>query len=249
MKQTRTLSNTDRTTWSRIAMVWKFYLPYTRRKLYAFAAISTLIEVCILLAADNMPKETVNTLVKMASTLLTVLIGCSALVFAKPKGRELQAMLPALGTEKCIVIVGYVTIIIPLIAVAPTVISYVILGDSHPSVLTLNENATMDNIHFVPAFVFSLLLLEGMALTCLWGVIACRGRAAMRNGLLAAGGVYLASMMLTALTSFCIGFYAAVTGKDIQISDTLFQFLSIICAFYVIFALIKSCRAIKRGQY
>lgn len=250
MKSTEILSNTDRTSWSRVAMVWRFYLPYTRKKLISFAAIAIISEVLILLAAKYEATEGADTIIKMLSTMLTVLIACSALVFAKPKGRELQAMLPALGMEKCIVMIGYVTIIIPLIVYIPSVLAYCFLGNNDPVVITTHSMLGNDISFAVMAY--SLLFLESIAISCLWGVVSTHNRQAMRNGLLAAGGFYLATMFLTGLISFGIGFFNAFTGREIEFADqsnTLFAVLAIICGIYVIFALIKCCHAIKRGQY
>lgn len=250
MKSTEILSNTDRTSWSRVAMVWKFYLPYTRKKLIGFAAIAIVSEVFILLAAKYQVGEGGGTIIKMLSTMLTVLIGCSALVFAKPKGRELQAMLPALGMEKCIVMIGYVTVIIPLIVFLPSLLVYCFLGNNDPAVLI--ANSLLGNDISISVMAYSILFLESIALSCLWGVISTHSRQAMRNGLFAAGGFYLATMLLTGLISFCVGFYNAFNGNEIDFADqsnTLFTVLAIFCGIYVIFALIKCCHAIKRGQY
>lgn len=250
MKPTEILSNTDRTSWSRVAMVWRFYLPYTRKKLISFAAIAIISEVFILLSAKYEATGVADAIIKMLSTMLTVLIGCSALVFAKPKGRELQAMLPALGMEKCIVMIGYVTIIIPLIVSIPSVLAYCILGNNDPSVI-ITRSILGYNIS-LSVFAYSLLFLESIALSCLWGVVSTHNRQAMRNGLLAAGGFYLATMFLTGFISFVIGFYNGFSDHEIEFADqsnTLFTVLAIICGIYVIFALIKCCHAIKRGQY
>ncbi len=252
MKSAEILSNTDRTSWSRIAMVWRFYLPYTRRKLIAFAAIAILFEIFILFCVKYITDEASGTVIEMLSTLLTVLIGCSALVFAKPKGRELQAMLPALGLEKCIVMIGYVTIIIPLIVLIPSTVSYLFLGSNHPELNVITALLGSGELNMISIFAFSILFLEGMALSCLWGVVGTHGKYAMRNGLLAVAGFYFGTMVCTAVISFCTGFCAAMTGLDVNFANEtqfLFRIMTVICGIYVIFALMKCCHAIKCGQY
>ena len=135
----QTLSNTDRTSWARVAIVWRFYLPFTRRKILSFATISILCELMIWLCVKYESLEGMNLMAKMLSTMLTVLVGCSALVFAKPKGRELQVMLPALGLEKCIVLIGYVAVIIPAIVMIPSIIMGLLLGTNHPEAIIANS--------------------------------------------------------------------------------------------------------------
>lgn len=250
MKSAEILSNTDRTSWSRISMVWRFYLPYTRSKLIIFASLAILFEIIIFIDLKYLADEQAETITKMLSTFLTVIVGCSALVFAKPKGRELQAMLPALGCEKCVVLIGYVTIIIPLIVSLPSAFAYFILGDEYPpkSVVT----SLFSSGEYTQILAYSVLFLEGMALSCLWGVVSTRGKYAMRNGLLAVAAFYFGSMIFISIISFCVGFYAAFTGQEADFANQthyLFGFMTVICGIYVIFALIKCCHAIKRGQY
>lgn len=232
-------------------MVWRFYLPYTRKKLIGFAAIAVLSEILMLVSVRYLTEDGASTLTKMLSTMLTVLVGCSALVFAKPKGRELQAMLPALGTEKCIVFIGYVTLIIPLIVLLPSAVAYFIFGKDYPP---LNDiTSLLGTWEYDTAIVYSVVFLEGMALSCLWGVVASRKKYAMRNGLLAVAAFYFGTMILIGVFSFCVGFYMAYIGRenmDFSVQTLyLFQILTVICGIYVIFALIKCCHAIKRGQY
>lgn len=250
MKSTEILSNTDRTSWSRIAMVWRFYLPYTRSKLIGFAALAILFEIIMLIDVKYLAAEGAETVTKMLSTLLTVLVGCSALVFAKPKGRELQAMLPALGYEKCVVLIGYVTVIIPLIVFLPSAFAYLFFGDEYPpkNILT----SLLSSGEYTSVLIYSILSLEGMALSCLWGVVGTRGKYAMRNGLLAVAGFYLGTMIIISVISFCVGFYMAFTGQEVDFADQthyLCKFMTVFCGIYIIFALIKCCHAIKRGQY
>ena len=249
MKSAEILSNTDRTSWSRIAMVWRFYLPYTRRKLILFTATAVFIEIFTLISVKHLTTDGADTIIKMMSALMTVLIGCSALVFAKPKGRELQAMLPALGIEKCVVLISYVTIIIPFIALCTSTVSYFFLRDEYPPLIALFSKGTGEAAVVI---AYSILFLEGMALSCLWGVLSTHRKHAMRNGLLAVAGFYLGTMILIATISFCVGFYIAFTSQEVDFTfktQSLFKIMTLICGIYVIFALIKCCHTIKSGQY
>ena len=91
-------------------------------------------------------------------------------------------------------------------------------------------------------------MLESLALSCLWAVLASKRKFAMRNGVLAAVGYYL---VLTFVSGFVSGFIAGINGYSDNFindySETIYSVLAAICGIYIIFALIKCCRVIKHG--
>ncbi|MDE6534543.1 MAG: hypothetical protein K2K82_00870 [Muribaculaceae bacterium] len=241
---TQTLSNTDRTSWKRIAMVWNFYLPYTRKKLIGFTILSFLVEGMMYYAYTYMPQQTATPILLMLSVMIAALMSFSGLVFAKPRGRELQTLLPALGMEKSIVIIGYVAVVIPLLLSIPSLLSW-LLG----SLYTERNVALLFGIELnASVVVYSVLMLESMALSCLWAVLGTSRKFAMRNGILAVIGYYLT---LSFASGFVTGFIAGIKGYSDNFMDdysqTIYSVLATICGIYIIFAMIKCCRIIKHG--
>lgn len=239
-----TLSNTDRTSWKRIAMVWRFYLPYTRKKLIGFTILTFLTEAMMYYSYTYMPRQTATPIILMLSVMIAALMTFSGLVFAKPRGRELQTLLPALGMEKSIVIIGYVTVVIPFLLSLPSIFSW-IFG----SLYTERNVALLFGLELnMPIFLYSVLVLESMALTCLWAVLASRRKYAMRNGVLAVAAFYLT---VTFFSGFISGLIAGINGYSedfiIKHSETIYSILAAVCGIYIIFALIKCCRIIKHG--
>lgn len=239
-----TLSNTDRTSWKRVAMVWRFYLPYTRKKLIGFTILSFLVEAMMYFAYTYMPQQTATPILLMLSVMIAALMSFSGLVFAKPRGRELQTLLPALGMEKSIVIIGYVTVVIPLLLSLPSLLSGIV-----GSLYTERNVALLFGIELnASILVYSILMLESMALTCLWAVLCSSRKYAMRNGILAVVGYYLT---LTFAIGFVSGFIAGINGYSESVMDdysqTIYSVLAAVCGIYIIFALIKCCCIIKHG--
>lgn len=240
----QTLSNTDRTSWQRVAMVWKFYLPYTRKKIIMFTLLAFIVEGMMYYSFKNMPQMQGDPIIMVLSYYVVGLIAFSGLVFAKPRGRELQTLLPALGMEKCIVKIGYVTVVIPFLLSIPSIISW-IFGDA----CIERSIAQQLGIEITPmVLVYSVLMLESMALSCLWAVVASKRKYAMRNGILAAVGFFLT---LTVISGFIGGIIGGMKGVTVEQMDGFFNIiytaLSVICGIYIIFALIKCCHIIKHG--
>lgn len=240
----QTLSNTDRTSWQRVAMVWKFYLPYTRKKIIGFTLLAFAVEGMMQYAYGYMPQESGMPMLLMLSTMIAALMAFSGLVFAKPAGRELQTLLPALGMEKCIVIVGYVTLVIPFLLALPSIISWAGLNWAAERNVARAFGFQLD----WPTVIYSVLALEAMALSCLWAVLASKRRYAIRNGIIAP---ILFFVVISFISGFISGFIAGVNGYSDElmgeILGTLYSILSVICGIYIIFALIKCCHIIKHG--
>ncbi|MBD5294317.1 MAG: hypothetical protein HDS20_05805 [Bacteroides sp.] len=244
MTSLQTLSNTDRTSWKRIAMVWHFYLPYTRRKLLGFTLLAFAVESMMLFAFDYMPAQQSTPILLMLSVMIAALMAFSGLVFAKPRGRELQTLLPALGMEKSIVIIGYVTIVIPFLLSVPSLLSLLFGGYS-----TEIKVATLFGVELNPAVaIYSALMMESMALSCLWAVLASKRKYAMRNGVLAVAAFYLLLTFASGFVSGLIAGFCGYTDDFINVySEIIYSILAAVCGIYIIFALIKCCHIIKHG--
>lgn len=229
-------------------MVWRFYLPFTRKKMIVFSLLAIILEAITLITYKMLPSAESKDIILMLAVMYITVIAFSGLVFAKPKGRELQALLPACGLEKCIVIVGYVAVVVPVILSIPSLISLLIMGKEYPGVIT--AKSFIDVPFSASLTLYSCLFIIAMALTCLWAVFASKPKNAVRNALIAVGSFYVGfTVILSFIIGFISGFMEAQNGQSEDYLVKIYPILAIICGIYVIFALIKCCRAIKRGQY
>ncbi len=263
MKSAEVLSKTDRTSWSRIAMVWRFYSPCIGWQLWSFPLLSVVIAALCLL----IDPEKYWMIRGMLAFVLSLALVFSSLSFSSSRGREVEAMLPALGVEKCVVILTWSVVVVPLLLHLPAEAMYYIVHgmscESYPlSHLPdrLGLNIAEEILPYCMAAGLSCTL--AMVLSCLWGVFgARRHRAAM--GVVSVVICYAAFMLVACIASFGIGVYwgmqAGLAGGPVHdpsfdeifvlVMRVLTYVMVPVCIVYVIFACAKCCRAIARHQF
>lgn len=252
MKSAEILSNTDRTSWSRIMMVWKFFMPILKKKLIFLPAFALLIESNAYAAGYMLPEGDFMFIFMLMSAMTVALIILSPIVFAKVRGREVLAMLPALGFEKSIVVIGYCAVIVPLLICLPGMLLALLIDQPYPVLSVMDAIMPSLNGDYLPAMVLSVTILEGGVLSCLLGVLLAR-HYSMLTGILYAGLYFFGFLGLTVSVSFFAGFYTAVFDIENATAEAImpkvFYILSAICGIYAIFALLKCNRVISSGQY
>lgn len=262
MKSVEILSNTDRTSWSRILMAARFYLAPVRWQLWAFPLLSL---VCFLLIT-RVNAGTNPALYSLVASPLSLCVCFAPLAFGVRKGREVDAMLPVAGVEKCIVILLYCLVVVPLLVYVPVeVASYIKYGATYNSVAmaSLPTEAT----DYVASLGFPLIMAVGIIgsaayiLTCLWGVFHARSRRVL-GGFLAVVIYYVGFMLISVIVGIVAGVSAAMSEPDLaeinkevlkervltEVMPLYMKSLLAVCSIYAIFALTMCCRAISRRQ-
>lgn len=267
MKSADVLSKTDRTSWSRIAMVWRFYSPCIGWQLWSFPLLSVVIgALCLLI-----DPEKYWIIRGMLASVLSLALVFSSLAFSSPRGREVEAMLPALGAEKCVVILTWSVVVVPLLLHLPAEAMYYIVHGmscesytlSHiPDRFALTLSIAAVGIIVPYCMVIGLFSTLAMVMSCLWGVFgARRHRAAW--GVLSTIICYAAIMLVACIASVGFGVYlgvqAGIAGEpfpdispvelSVMVIRTLTYVMVTVCVVYAIFACVKCCRAIARHQF
>lgn len=268
MKSVEILSKTDRTSWSRIVMVWRFYSPCIGWQLWLFPLLSVVIgALCLLIDPGK------HLIIRgMLASVLSLALIFSALAFSSPRGREVEAMLPALGAEKCIVILTWTVVVVPLLLHLPAeAMCYIVHGmscESYTLSYLSNQFGAADQSVFdiaVSAFpqcmAIGYISTLAMVLSCLWGVFGARRHPAVW-GVLSAAICYVAVIFLVFAASLAFGVYwgiqAGLTGASVHdfspvefsvmVVNTLTCIMVPVCIIYAIFACVKCCRAIACHQ-
>lgn len=242
-------------------MVFRFYYPYLRTQLWMLP----LLSVCVFLATLVFNPADYVILYGMCMSLLSFALALSPLAFGAQRGREAEAMLPALGIEKCIVVLGWAIVAVPVLIQGPVQLLSMIVHGTDCLTYTVNNlsaearaivSGQIDNV-----VILSTLSSLGIILSCLWGVFGS-SRNRILWGVLAVLFFYCGVMFLSMIMSFSLGIYtgfnAAVEGVTIgeheimtiaaKTIDWLFKAFIPVCGIYIIFALVKCCRAIARHQ-
>lgn len=256
-----TLSKTDRTSWARIMMVWRFYAPYIKWELWAFPLISLLVASTSL--ADAL--EHYLSINSIFNTLISTILVVSPLAFSAQRGREVEAMLPALGFEKCLVILVWSLIVVPILLKVPMETFYYLVHGCSAVDYTIRF-ISADAVPIVENCIgqivtIGLMSSTAMLISCLWGVMAAHSHRAVR-GILAIVFFYIGVIALTLISSVGLGIYIGYTSAmsdavaTINPMDIAIQIINLLCyvfaaviTFYIIFAITKCCKAIARHQF
>lgn len=263
MKSVDILSKTDRTSWSRIVMASRFYLAPAKWQLWAYPLLSLFVFACV----KWIGASAYLTMCALLSSLLSLAITFAPLAFGARHGREVEAMLPVLGWEKCTVILGYCLIAVPLMIYAPyELCSFIFDGGSSYSVAMRNLPGNMPD--YKAMFSTPVLWIIGLTTsgcfitTCLTGVFRARRKRVMW-GFLAVLIFYFAFVITFFIIGFVIGVHAAWSEPDVadtidsqqqglefamKIMPGIMRAYAIMCGIYFIFALTMCCRAIARRR-
>lgn len=251
MKPASILANTDRTSWSRIAMVGRYFWPTLRLKVLLIPLFSLFVTIMAHLfgIADG------NSLAITMLDLISWMLVLSPIMFAKQAADEVFCSLPALGCEKVAFVFLWSFIAVPFLLLAPPVIYAMIAIPETNNVAAIYDSSFLSNLFTLDAagniVTISILATLTTIAVGLWAVFGSR-RNRTRNAVLAIVG----TMMLNGFYGFVLGFISAwqrakpgLITEDL--SNTLNVFgpaMSLSWVIFLIFALWKASRAIARKQ-
>lgn len=255
MKDKKILSCTDRTSWSRIWMVGKFYMPVIGKKLILFPIISLIVGSMMVLGEGFLPIEAYKSLVMSCSVFIMYLtIFGASMPLAKMKAIEIETMLPALNFEKCLFTLIYALIIIPIIVYLPcNIIWWIFNGFQSPiNILMKFSPESIDIYHGNISYMlltFFVVIISFIA-SGLWGTMAAKRHRmwwCFAAVMLTFGGYILICFLIGVI----VGIYMSLNDLAFNSSilmHTFIKYLICILSIYAIFALWKVCRCISRRQ-
>lgn len=252
---TETLSHTDRTSWRRVAMVGRYFMPTIRRKLIAYP----LVAVLLFYLAHWLGLGQGDELDVLVLGCASYLVAFGPLVFAKHRGAEFFATLPALGLEKCIWVLGYTFIITPLIVFLPIdLLCFIYYDEMNYQALSLKALSgemtmgMMSDGNLWRLGLVGLVSVVGEAATCLWAVWASRTSRTL-HGLVATVAVMMGSGIIGAIAGVITALSSDHLGQDPiniagEVMTNTLTWAVPVGTIYAIFALWMACRAITRRQ-
>lgn len=244
-------------------MIWRYYSPVIKWQLWAYPSMSVLIFLLCLIAT---PAKSLFAF-GLLNTVLSLAMVLAPLAFGAMRGREVEAMLPAVGIERRIVVIGWCLIVVPLLIEVPfETLNYLVHGDNN---LMYTLKSVPEAFGYIHGHVTMLLTLSGcmyvdMILSCVWGVFGAKQHR-IQWGVLGVVFCYIGFaffvMLVSAVAGFIEGYQAAMQGLPEssinmvaehvaqQIMHLMSRMMIPVCIIYAIFALVKSCRAISRHQF
>ena len=237
MNNIEILSKTDRTSWTRIGMVVRYFWPLWRTKGWVFPLGSMVLALMAFRhpgAPDTLQLFTWG-----------ILMGIAPIMMAKKPNGELFNSLPALPAEKCVALFGWFYVVIPVLLLVPLQLVQWIMGIPDP--------AEIDGIPMtLPIQVASALLLYAMSATCLWAVMAARRNRSLR-GVAASFGVLFSLYLVFAIVGFVAGFKIAYYNEQLDVeglmySEKLWTWIGVCLFVYFLFATWRAARVIGHKQ-
>ncbi|MDE7388169.1 MAG: hypothetical protein K2M97_02820 [Muribaculaceae bacterium] len=247
MNSAEILSRTDRTSWRRMWMVARYFWPRFRSKVIIFPLVTLLIFTC-----GHLVGKHVNPMGAYAIFgLINYLLIFNPLIFTKRSDMEITATLPATGLEKCVAVLGYSFVLMPLVIDVPLYLAYLLTDTPiHPDSSVLVNDVAVSSPLITACNVASTL---AMIASCLWAVMAARTHRVIK-GVAAALGVSVFIGMISAVYGFVAAImesgHAAGVGPE-QINGIMSRVFTVtlpLLSVYLIFALAMTCRAIRRRQ-
>lgn len=251
MKSAEILSNTDRTSWSRIFMTGRYFMPRLRWILWAYPLAAVIITFASVFLSELRPGATGSNFMN----LLAYMIALAPLALARRADGELTFSLPALGWEKCTFLFGFFLLAVPLLVMVPAEITARLMdGDS---ALMLTGNVAVARLTGVSTFIaLSFCMLAAQLVVCLWTVMGAR-----RNRILLAvvftALVSVANALAIGVVGAVVGFREAMAGKEMM-TDMTDITVEVITAYsrwalpvmimFLLFAWLRCARTIARRQ-
>lgn len=243
------LANTDRTSWTRVAMVINYLLTAKRtRKIFLYFPLVSILLFALtyFTARHSMPTDGLT-------GLLIYFVALAPLVFVKPDSRETFYTLPALGLEKIIAVFVCCLIIIPIMILAPSEILGQIVYGPESSGLALFfsnkvaiEGSYMDFDNFV---IYTILYYLSMLLTVMWGVFGAKNGKSMW-GVLGFFAIFFSQVIiLIGITLFLV--LTEHFQNELELQLRIFEcmkYLSIFWGIYAVFVISRICLSISRKQ-
>lgn len=244
MKSAEILADTDRTSWSRICMVARYYWPRYKwpMLLYPAAALIIVAVALSLAAITDRPKVAI-----MIIGLANYLVIFNPLILTRRRDAEITATLPALGLEKCVVLLVMTFVVMPLMLVPIEAAYHIVNGELYLPSAMLSE-LHLDSPLYVASNVLSTLC---MTATCLWAVTASRTHRTLKG----IAFPFALSIAVGFAAAIC-GFVTAITSAGTptpddmarQVLDTVYTIGIPVMAVYLLVALTMTCRTITRRQ-
>ncbi len=251
MTDYKILSDTDRTSWTRVMMVARYYYPRLKRQIIIYPLISLLLfPLSWTLWKAGMPVG-----YQMVLNIIEWMIILGPIAFALCNSPEMSLSLPANGCEKGIFCMAYTFIAIPLLAGFPCWLFSALTGANVDVTEMFTETGvtmSADNIRVVKTMGFFSSMAQ-MA-TCLWFVMASRHNRVL-YGVLGTIGVGFVLGIISGFTGVIIGMRDGFAGVDPanpqqildQVVDYIGYTLYLIIPWLVI-SLVMGWRAITRRQ-
>ncbi len=236
MTSSEILSWTDRTSWTRVKMVLKYFWP----SLKPMVIIYPLLSILYAFLMNNAVNHQHSWALQMMS-LLSYVVMFSPCFFSRQPNNEVFYSLPALGYEKVEAIFLAMFVGVPVLLLPIKLYGFFFIDDSE--VISLlgqitHTSLTTGNIIMGLAVLFAC---EGAAL---WAVFAARTHRALK-----ACGAALGMMMCYMVCCFIIGFVTAITGRNVdEVSSSCNTVVTVIACVATVFVLYKAAKAISRKQ-
>lgn len=251
MKSAEILSNTDRTSWSRIFMTGRYFMPRLRWVVGAYPLLAAALTWASIAIADVRPGQASNNFMN----ILSYMIALAPLALARRADGELTFSLPALGWEKCTFLFGFFFVVVPLLVFLPAELVARLMGCDN--VLMLTGNVAVARLTGVSTFIaLSFCMLAAQMVVCLWTVMGAR-----RNRILLAvvftALVSVANAMAIGVVGAVVGFREAMAGKEMMtdMADITVEVLTVysqwalpVMILFLLFAWLRCARTIARRQ-
>lgn len=242
------LYNFDGFSWRRVAMLWRYFLPAIRGKVFAMAIIC----FALILAACLLGQPNGSTMSSDLMSTLSFALVFTPLYFAIKPADEIFYSLPAHASEKRMFVFLFSFIFIPILLLLPgTVVTEIFFPDMDEQFLGTNAIECLRSDvagWFIAIGVLSTLAQISIGL---WAAFSSRGSKRAAITFLAIFG----AISLNGILGFIIGFISAFTGKSLTVNDTLADgmscsglYITALWALIFLFALYKAARAISRKQ-
>ncbi len=132
---------TDRFSWRRVAMVSRFYFPKLRSQIILFPVMAVALSLWVHLMPDTFVLK--NVLTGFMYLAFTLMLWWASGKFAG-SNRQCETMLPALWSEKALIVVAYSLIVVPILLFLPQMlIDYVasLIEDEPLTLLGLGDDS------------------------------------------------------------------------------------------------------------
>ncbi len=200
------LSDTDRTSWTRIMMVFRFFYPRLRWQIICYPIVSAVVFLLFVLLYHygHFMKAT------YVVGILGYMVALAPLVLATRDDFEMETALPANGIEKFIFYIGYFLIVIPLLVYIPAeLLSIFVYGELYNTLITsqLPVNIADFGISGSLTLLSSIVSNGTMIMICLLTVAVSRTNRLLKG------------IMFPLLTTLVIGLVTGVAAIMYTISS------------------------------
>lgn len=246
----------DKFQWARVMAVARYYWPRLRNQVIAYPLVSLVVFALMIL----LDKAGAGMLGDMLYGLTGYLVMFGAIALVTRHDFDVTTVLPAKGSEKCVFILFYALVAIPLLVYAPgNLLSLIVYGEWIFS-RTLNMSDMLDLDAWV--VIFSNMLSSAAAIgTCLWTIMANRRHRVVKGiiyPLFPALGFGIITGIVISLQMFTSGVVMAARASDAdEVAYTMVNILTNDITYimipllfiYVAFVLVMTCVTICRRAF